>query len=180
MLFFKNARTVLIHVGSVGLLCSLNAPAAEPFTEEAVLRGINYITMQSHAHGQGLAFIDLDGDGDPDVVMVGHIDGVVGVYENDGTGHFIDHSATSGIGPALKSSGVTAADFDRDGDLDVYISRWTEPDMLLRNEGGFVFQDVSAESGVAAAASTPACSPAQASTSAARCGTAPPTLSWSL
>jgi hypothetical protein len=123
-------------------------PAAEPFTEEAALRGINYISMQSSAHGQGLAFADLDGDGDPDVLLLGRGDGVVGVYENDGTGHFIDHSATSGIGPALKSSSISAADYDRDGDLDVHITRWTEPDMLLRNEGGFVFEDVSSESGI--------------------------------
>ena len=151
MLFFKYAREVLVQASGVCLLLSLYAPAAEPFTEEATLRGIDYIPMQTHTHGQGLAFIDLDGDGDPDAVMVGRIDGVVGVYENDGTGHFIDHSATSGIGPALKSSGVTAADFDRDGDLDLHISRWTEPDMLLRNEGGFVFHDVAAESGIGAA-----------------------------
>ncbi|MCH8881221.1 MAG: VCBS repeat-containing protein [Planctomycetes bacterium] len=151
MKFFKNARQVLVETGAVCLLLFPYAPAAEPFTEEATLRGIDYIPMQTHSHGQGLAFIDLDGDGDADVVMVGRFDGMVGVYENDGTGYFIDRSATSGIGPALKSSGVTAADFDRDGDLDVHISRWTEPDMLLRNEGGFVFQDVSAESGIGAA-----------------------------
>ncbi|MCH8912191.1 MAG: VCBS repeat-containing protein, partial [Planctomycetes bacterium] len=151
MLFFKYAREVLVQASGVCLLLPLYAPAAEPFTEEATLRGIDYMPMQTHSHGQGLAFIDLDGDGDPDVVMVGRFDGMVGVYENDGTGYFIDRSATSGIGPALKSAGVTAADFDRDGDLDVHISRWTEPDMLLRNEGGFVFQDVSAESGIGAA-----------------------------
>ena len=150
MSFSNSGRELLVQAGVVCLLLPLYGLAAEPFTEEATLRGIDYLPMQTHAHGQGLAFIDLDGDGDPDVVLVGRADGVVGVYENDGTGYFIDHSATSGIGPVLKSSGVTAADFDRDGDLDVYISRWTEPDILLRNEGEFVFEDVSAESGVGA------------------------------
>ncbi len=143
-------RANKLSIGAVGmfLLFTGSLPAAEPFTEEALIRGIDYLPEQTASFGQGLAFVDLDGDGDPDAVLLGRIDGVVGIYENDGTGYFIDHSATSGIGPLLMTSGVTAADYDRDGDLDLYISRWLEPDVLLRNVGAFVFEDVSAIAGV--------------------------------
>lgn len=131
---------------------------ASPFTEEAIQRGVNYVTDQVFQFGEGTCFADLDGDGDPDLIAIGRADGVVGVFENDGNGHFTDHSATTGAPLAPKAKGVIAGDYDNDGDLDIYISQgfdwlWDPdllaPNLLLRNEGGFIFTDVSAEAGVA-------------------------------
>ncbi len=112
-----------------------------PFTEEAVARGINYTPRYGNLWGRGLALADLDDDGDPDLITLGALGDVPGIYENDGSGNFIDRSIGSGIGPTLRASGVIAGDYDNDGDLDLYISCWMEPNFLYRNEGGFVFTD---------------------------------------
>ena len=86
MLFFRNVRKVLVQSGGFCLLLPLHALAAEPFTEEAALRGILYIPNQTETVGQGVAFADLDDDGDPDIVLLGDATGVIGIYENDGAG----------------------------------------------------------------------------------------------
>jgi hypothetical protein len=81
-------------------------------------------------------------------VLLGASNDIVGVYENDGTGHFTDRSADTGIPLLPNFSGVVAGDYDRDGDLDLYITRWGQPNVLLRNDGDFAFTDVTDEAGV--------------------------------
>ncbi len=135
------------------LICLTLAGASQArtaFTEQAVERGLSYVvTQDSTQFGAGVALIDLDGDGDPDCVLMGREDGVVGIYETDGAGHFVDRSLGSGIAASIWNSGVAAGDYDADGDLDLYISRFLgEHDSLYRNEGGFVFSDVSAAAGI--------------------------------
>lgn len=124
-------------------------PTISPFTEEAVARGIDYVSTQTSAAGVGFAFADLDGDGDPDIIVTGAMSGLVGVYENDGAGNFIDRSGfVNGIPQVLKASSVTAADYDGDNDLDLFFTQTALPDVLCRNDGNFQFTDVSAESGL--------------------------------
>lgn len=118
------------------------------FTEEAQLRGIDYTVHPQAGAGRGFAFADLDGDGDSDLVAVGRADGRIGVFENDGSGHFTDRSGTTGLPFLNKSSGVSAADYDGDGDLDLYLTNWEMANVLARNEGGFQFTDVTAAAGV--------------------------------
>lgn len=131
------------------LVPSIPVRAQQAFTEEAVARGLSYVVQQnSDLYGAGVALVDLDGDLDADCVLLGRADGVVGVYENDGTGHFIDHSATSGIDADPRNSAVACADYDNDGDLDIYISRLIGDDALYRNDGGFTFTDVSTQAGI--------------------------------
>jgi len=126
------------------------ALAQSAFTEQAVQRGLSYVvTNDMTQFGAGVALVDLDGDGDPDCVLLGRADGVVGVYENDGSGQFIDRSQTSGIVGSVWSSAVASADYDADGDLDLYLSRFlAEDDRLYRNDGDFTFTDVSAQAGI--------------------------------
>lgn len=123
--------------------------AAEPFTEEAIQRGINHTTSNDLFQlGTGVGFVDLDNDGDPDVVAVGGPGGKVAIYENDGTGNFIDRTIGSGV-PALQDgSGVTAADYDNDGDQDLFLTTWLVDNALLRNDGNFTFTDVTVAAGV--------------------------------
>jgi hypothetical protein len=149
------AFRVLGTAGGMIVLSALIGPAGAgspigmtPCTEEAVARGIVYFTPFSETSGRGMAFVDLDDDGDADLVALGRVDGVIGVWENDGTGNFTDRSATSNIPIITKACGVSAADYDRDGDLDLYISAYTDVNFLLRNDGGFVFTDVAARAGV--------------------------------
>jgi len=124
-----------------------------PFTEEAATRGLVY-TMQDYPQadgylGFGCAFADLDGDGDADAVIVGASGGQVGLFENDGTGHFTDRSSASGLPSLVEASAIAAGDVDGDGDLDLYLTQLGEANVLALNEGGFTFSDASVAAGVA-------------------------------
>lgn len=104
-------------------------------------------------------FFDADGDGDQDL-YVSHgsyefdpVDPSLAdrLYLNDGRGRFT--IAPPGTIPDLRdaSSAVAACDYDRDGDLDLFVGSRVRPEQypttpssrLLRNDGG-VFRDVAA------------------------------------
>ena len=156
----KPHRTLLIVSIALAALAPRSADAFDPLTEEALIRGIDYTTHYLDDVGiagqcQGAAFADLDGDTDPDLVLIGSIDGVVNVYENDGTGTFTLRVDT-GMPALVKASSVTAVDYDADGDLDVFITQFDitnglHRDALMRNDGDFVFTDVTIEAGLGAA-----------------------------
>ncbi|MFQ5463545.1 MAG: CRTAC1 family protein [Phycisphaerae bacterium] len=133
-------------------------PAIAPFTEEAVTRGLVYVMQswpQAYGHfGFGCGFADLDGDGDPDIVVIGGEDARVGVFENDGAGHFTDRAQDNGIPSLPQGSGFAAGDADGDGDLDLYFTQIGMPNVLVRNDGGFQFTEVTATSGVGDAAAS--------------------------
>ena len=80
-----------------------------PFTQEAIPRGVVYpvqgIPQSSGLYGFGVATADLDHDGDDDLVVVGRQNGQVGLFENDGTGRFVNRVATSGIAPLAQEIG---------------------------------------------------------------------------
>ncbi len=139
-----------------------SASAKQVFTEEAALRGLNYTVMQGEFSGQGqfgcgMAVVDLDGDGDDDVVCLGAANERLGFFANDGSGHFSDVSASTGLREITKASGIAAADFDGDGDLDLAVTRWIKPVALLRNDGNFVFVNVAAAAGLTGVGAGTAC-----------------------
>jgi hypothetical protein len=64
------------------------------------------------------------------------------LYRNDGTGAFTDVS-TSPIDDAGQTSGAAIADYDDDGDPDIYITNTgAQPNRLFRNDGGGAWTDV--------------------------------------
>ncbi len=117
--------------------------------------------------GCGCALFDKDGDGDLDLFLVdaGTLappsdlpagvdpldvdwkpkkDGTCRLYENDGAGRFTDVTESSGAGLHVFGQGVTAADPDGDGDLDLYVTCWG-PNRFLRNDGSGKFVDATRE-----------------------------------
>ena len=127
--------------------------AQVPFANEAESRGVSYFVSQGEfgglgQFGCGVALVDLDGDGDEDIVCSGSAKERLGVFRNDGTGHFTDVSASTGLGLLSKASGIAAGDYDADGDLDLAVTRWLKPTALLRNDGNLAFVDVAVQSGI--------------------------------
>lgn len=137
-----------------GTECGLSSCNVSPFADEAMQRGITYLALFPRGEpdvvpGSGIGFLDLDLDDDLDMMVLGRVgDGLVGVYENDGTGRFTDRSADSGIPPDRLIRALAAGDYDDDGDWDVYLSYWTARNGLFRNDGDFHFTDVTEFAGV--------------------------------
>ena len=55
---------------------------------------------------------------------------------------------------SILTGGAAAADYDADGDIDLFYARIGEPDRLYRNNGDGTFEDVAAELGVASERTT--------------------------
>jgi len=108
---------------------------------------------------------DFDNDGLEDILIT-YVDDNHRLYKNLGNAKFEDVTDRSNLGgKGLVGGPATAIDFDKDGLLDLYIGYFGDylkgelptlarrnnnalPNKLFRNKGNFVFEDVSAGSGV--------------------------------
>ncbi len=95
--------------------------------------------------GLGALAADFDRDGDLDLYIAN--DGVRNaLYRNDG-GTFVDIALTAGTayngnGEAEAGMGVAGGDYDRDGDMDLYVTNFSrESNTLYRNDGALRFAD---------------------------------------
>lgn len=95
----------------------------------------------------GTIFFDYDNDADLDLFMTHDANQASILYENDGTGKFIDVSVASGANVELNGMGVDILDFDHNGFLDIYITN-LGPNVLLLNNGDKTFTDVAETAGV--------------------------------
>lgn len=128
-------------------------PAVLPFTSEAATRGVSFTvgTNQAGIFGYGVGLADLDNNGALDIIALGDPTGAIRIWENDGNGMFTDRTINPALNPlipARRYSGVSAADYDNDGDLDLYLTAWGQPDVLLRNNGNWSFSNVTAHAGL--------------------------------
>jgi hypothetical protein len=111
----------------------------------------------------GVVFLDYDNDGWRDL-FVAAVSGGDRLFHNDGTGRFVDVSRDVGVPAGIWGGMPVIADYDRDGYLDIYVSRMGnhekksprpannarngERGTLLRNRGDGTFDDVSKRAGV--------------------------------
>ncbi len=72
------------------------------------------------------------------------------LYRSLGHGRFEDVTEASGIGKSLgKGMGISIADFNGDGLMDIFIANDTEPNFLFINQGNGTFKESSLDYGVA-------------------------------
>lgn len=132
---------------TLGMLMDLAAPdvavAVVPPYERVDLDINHDVVFGVFGPGQGWA--DMNGDGWLDLLTVGGA-AACELWEN--SGGTLDHSPLEAdLAAVLDTAGVTLADYDNDGDPDVYLLR-IGPNVLLRNDDGVALVDVSVEAGV--------------------------------
>ena len=146
------------------------ATPAEPaphFVDIAAAAGLDVVQVSGGADadyiidslGAGGAWLDYDNDGDPDLYLVqgatkdapeGPPDRLYrndGDLDGDGVPHFTDVTETAGLGDRNWGVGAAVADYDNDGDADLYVTNWGA-NRLYRNNGDGTFTDVAAAAGV--------------------------------
>jgi hypothetical protein len=105
--------------------------------------------------GSGVAVFDADNAGFQDILLVNgqKWPGQPGaptypaLYHNNGNGTFSDVTRTAGLAVEMYGMGASAADYDNDGDTDIYITA-LGPNHLFRNNGAGRFEDVTSHAGV--------------------------------
>ncbi len=117
--------------------------------------------------GMGVASADVDNDGDSDLLVVNLHGQSDSFFRNEGT-YFSDATRVAGLGaPSMRYTrfGVTLADFDNDGSLDLYEANgnvgltepvedgdgYAEPNVLYRSEiheGNIQFEEIKPQGGV--------------------------------
>ncbi|MDH3628623.1 MAG: CRTAC1 family protein [Acidobacteriota bacterium] len=120
----------------------------------------------------GAAFLDIEDDGDLDLYVANYLefdprednffapDGYPGplsykaegdtLYRNRGDGTFEDVTSSSGIGSVIgRGMSIATADFDRDGDTDIFVANDATANFLLLNDGSGLFSENGLVAGVA-------------------------------
>lgn len=71
------------------------------------------------------------------------------LFHNDGSGHFTDVTQKAGLGSTDgRGLGIAIADFDHDGNMDLFVANDTSRQSLYHNKGDGTFEDVSMQAGV--------------------------------
>jgi len=125
--------------------------------------------------GAGACFLDVDKDGDLDLYVSNYLafsrethtrfhaaypklyasprhyrPVPDDLYRNNGDGTFTDISTESGIGRhAGRGMGMICADYDNDGDTDIFVANDLSSNYLFQNDGTGKFKEVGLVSGVA-------------------------------
>jgi hypothetical protein len=113
------------------------------------------ILQTAGTFGLGVLTGDFDNDGWPDI-YVANDSSASALYQNKKNGKFVDIAieagcALSGDGKPQAGMGVSAADYDRDGNLDIVKTNFAgDTPSLYRNTGGANFEDATFLGGLGA------------------------------
>jgi hypothetical protein len=137
------------------------------FKEVALEVGIAVAETGKAKAGMGIDTGDEQNNGLESIVITNFAGEQLTLYRQDGTGHFLDMAARSGIGNASQyylGFGVFFFDYDLDGWLDIFVANghiqddadlrqtgvaYEEPALLFRNRGQGRYQEVTSVSGEA-------------------------------
>ncbi|MBC8873624.1 MAG: CRTAC1 family protein [Planctomycetes bacterium] len=124
--------------------------------------GDDRLTNIVEGTGAGAMFFDYDSDGWLDIYLpcgcwLPEVNDNRGrkyrdklanhLYRNNRDGTFTDVTDQAGVGDKGYGVGTSAADFDDDGDLDLYVLNYGK-NVLYRNNGNGTFTDISEQSGL--------------------------------
>jgi hypothetical protein len=124
--------------------------------------GDNELSNIVESSGAGCVFFDYDNDGDIDIYLVNgryldtvssargrHLAGKLknSLYRNNGDATFTDVTEKAGVGDTGFGMAAVAADYDNDGDRDLFVTNYGR-DSLYLNNGDGTFTDVTAKAGV--------------------------------
>ena len=161
--FYHLLASVIIAIFISSLYCP-TAPAEQIFIDTTDTAGLTFVHTDGRSGlrlfneflGSGGGFFDYDNDGDLDIYFVNgaiQTDNPANhaqpntLYRNNGDGTFTDVTEEAGVGSTAYGTGATVADYDNDGDLDLYVTNFGE-DQLYQNNGDGTFTDVTTHTGV--------------------------------
>lgn len=107
---------------------------------------VNVFTYRNFYNGGGVAIGDLTGDGRPELVLTSN-QGGARVYLNEGALRFRDITAQAGLGaPRPWTTGVTLADVNGDGRLDIHLSHAGQTEPANRRNALWINQGTGSDS----------------------------------
>ena len=104
--------------------------------------------------GLGVVFSDVNNDGWVDIYVANDMSPNT-LFMNQGDGTFREEGVLRGVayngdGLANGSMGIDAADYDNDGDIDLWVSNFSlEANCLMQNDGSGYFEDVTFDTNLA-------------------------------
>ena len=159
---FLSVLALMLRLVLSASAASDSAPSFQDVSREAGLSFIHASGASSEKYlvetmGSGGGFLDYDRDGWMDVYLVNSgatpssssaPPGKNRLFRNNGDGSFSDVTDQAGVGDPSYGMGCVFADYDNDGDVDLYVTN-LGPNVLYRNNGDGTFTDVSTAAGVA-------------------------------
>ncbi len=112
------------------------------FTDVAGSVGLRY------TYGEDVTIGDYDNDGDLDVYLVKGNHEPNQLYQNDGSGNFSEVASSAGVDYLGMGGKAFWADYDDDGDLDLFLINKSGLNVLYQNQGNGTFQDRAWEAGI--------------------------------
>lgn len=114
----------------------------QSFSDSAFVAPHRYFTRQAFDRHPGISVVDIDADGYDDLYIAVR-QGRNMLLHNGGDGTFTERAAQYGLDVEHHTAAALFADFDNDGDPDVFLGRTLAPSLYMVNEDGdFVPRDL--------------------------------------